>query len=374
MKLEDRIMTGVNNTEPDMLRITCKACSRVYRVASRALPRKGRFSFPCPHCKEPIFMDLTPKPSILSPSKTRFSVEHSSKSESSDQANQEDPLKWRIQKSTIIKRIEDLPAMPQVIARAQEIMADDLAGIKDLSEVLGMDQAMMTRILKLANSAYYGLSGRVYSLNQACVLLGQTSLKEVVITAGLSALMDKELKGYGYAAEDLWHHSLAVAISARGIARIRYPQMVQEAYVAGLVHDAGKIVLDPYVEKARSGFESFLSDDPDRTFFEAETSVLGFNHAEIAYDICRKWHIPKIISEAIGCHHKPSKSEGNAIAYMVNMADHVARSSGFGYGVDDLLYLPAEGVAEYLKLGEVQLNALKAQAIEGMFRFSSVTG
>lgn len=254
--------------------------------------------------------------------------------------------------------------MPQVVMKAQKAVADSRTGGKQLARILQTDQAIVTSVLKIANSAYYGLSGRVSSIEKACVILGHRTVKDLIMTTGASNLLGKKLKGYGFDSGELWRHSMAVGIASKMIAAKIKPELSDDAYLSGLLHDSGKIILDPYILERKKAFDLFL-ESGDHTNYEAEKHILGFDHAEIASKICRKWNIPKEITTAIKNHHHPSVSGKHTLSYIVHTGDYVARLCGLGYAEDDILYEAEKGAIEFLGLdreilGKMMLGVLEA--------------
>ena len=150
-------------------------------------------------------------------------------------------LKKRIQMSLL----GFLPSMPQVLFKAQEVMSNPMFSFKELAGLIATDAGLSVRVLKLANSAYYGLAGKVTSVGHASVLLGSKILGEIIVMAGIFNLLGGRLKGYGLDSGDLWRHSMAVGLGARIIAKEKYPHRADDAFTAGIIHDAGKIMLDP---------------------------------------------------------------------------------------------------------------------------------
>jgi HD-like signal output (HDOD) protein len=231
-------------------------------------------------------------------------------------------------KSEILRGLVELPPMPNIILKAREIMEDPGSSLKDLAGVIEHDQAIVARVLALANSAYYGLSGMVSSIQHASILLGQKTLGELITIAASSQLLSKKLKGYMLHPGDLWKHSLAVALGSRIIAENRNTECVEDAFIAGLLHDAGKIILDPYVVERKKAFKKALENGQPE-FIDAEKAVLGFDHAEVMSRAVRFWRYPENQSIAIRYHHCPSRSENSELAFIVNLADFIAKEAGF---------------------------------------------
>ena len=221
--------------------------------------------------------------------------------------------------------------MPKVMFKAREVMSDPKSGFKEIAKVIETDQAIAARVLKVANSAYYGLSGMVNSIHQASVVLGYQTLEQVITMVSSSSLLGKQLKGYGLQAGALWRHSLAVALGSRLIAQKRAPSLEGDAFSVGLIHDAGKLALDPHIVQKKEEIQDFLQHNAN-SFLEAERRVLGFDHTEIAFDLCHKWKLPESHAEAMRFHHTPNLSTDSQLAYIVHMANYLSIQAGLGTG------------------------------------------
>lgn len=263
----------------------------------------------------------------------------------------------------ILQRAGELPPMPQVVIKAQELVADPNSSVKQVSSLLESDQAIATKVLKMANSAFYGLSGKISSIQHASLVLGYKTLSEIIALAGAASYLQKELPGYGFESQDLWRHSLSVAMGSKIIANTKNPELMPVAYTAGLIHDIGKIILDPYVLENKEDMETILKDD-QQTFLNAEKQILGYDHAEIAAEICIKWKIPEIISLAIRYHHCPSASHGDELAYILHMADYIDIMSGGGYGSDDFLYQLESGTMDFLGIQQDAISDITLEVME----------
>lgn len=267
-------------------------------------------------------------------------------------------------KARLSKEVLTLPPMPQVVTKAQEVIRDPKSGIKELGAVLEKDQALVGKILKLANSAYYGVSGKVSSVEHASVLLGYKTLGDLIIMAGSSNLLGQTLEGYGLPSGALWEHSLAVATGARLIIAKKRPRLQNNAFSAGLLHDVGKLVLDAHILKRKqdgtAGMASgFVSLDKER-------ELLGFDHAEMAAELCNKWRIPPAITQAVTYHHDPYSSDTDPLAFAVNMADVIALSSGYGAVSEEAIYETDPRVMKFLGLSEEDIHTIAEQVAESV--------
>jgi len=260
-------------------------------------------------------------------------------------------------KAKILRSLVNLPPMPHIILKARDILADPESSLKDLAKVIETDQAMVAKVLTLANSAYYGVSGMISSIPHASVLLGQRTLGQMITISASSALLSKKLRGYETEPDDMWKHSLACAFAAKRIAGLSNEEMVEDAFTAGLLHDAGKIILDPYVFSYQKEFKQFDSQKR-RPLFETEKAIIGFDHAEIMSRACRLWRFPEAQVTAIRYHHQPSGSGDNKLAFMIHLADVLAKFAGFPAGRPADLDQIAPGIMELLNIRPLDLNDL----------------
>lgn len=339
------------------MRVECSSCSKVYNIPDERLPKEKKIVFSCPACHNSISIDL------------RTTIDKNSiktdEIASSSAVHDGDALKKKI-----LKALKDLPPMPDVVIKAQEVMSNPASSFKDLGAIIETDQAIAARVLKLANSAYYGLRGMVSSIHQAMVVLGFEALGELITVVGASGLIDNILNGYRLESGSLWQHSLAVAFGSKIIAQKRYPRLENDAFSAGLLHDAGKIIMDPFVLDREADFEALMRDEKT-TFLTAEKQIFGFDHADITHEICLKWGIPDTQCFAIKYHHQPSQSDGNSLAYILHIADLIAMQSGIGTGFDAMLYQAEAGALDYLRIDKVEMDEISLQVIESVNKIAT---
>jgi HD-like signal output (HDOD) protein len=259
--------------------------------------------------------------------------------------------------------------MPQTVLKAREIMANPKSDFRELANLFETDQAVATKILKLANSPYYGYSGKVTSIQRASLVLGHKTLGELITMGGTASILGKRLVGYGLDAGALWKHSLAVAFGSRIIANKVDPLLSNDAFTAGLIHDSGKLILDSYIQERWELFEDFMSDD-DHTFLEAERNILELDHTEAASEVCKTWNIPKPLIIAIRHHHSPSRSNDSKLAFIVHVADAVAMMTGLGLGLDGTLYQIDDKAMEFLNLQEEDVTKIMGEVLEAAQKIS----
>ncbi len=344
------------------MKIKCTGCGKVYNIPEERLPYGEKVAFPCPSCKNIINIDLRSKTDgAQSPPEP--------KNTAAIEAEKDLPRGEALQK-IILRRLKELPPMPQVMFKAREVMNDPKSNFKALSDILETDQAMATRVLRLSNSAYYGLAGKVSSVQHASVLLGYKTVGEIVSMAGSSTLLGNSLDGYKLDSGDLWQHSLAVALASKIISKKVKPDLENDAFAAGLIHDSGKIVLDRYLMERQSLFEEFM-EGGEKTFLEAEKDILGFDHSEIAAQMCQTWKIPSVLTTAVCYHHHPSRSRENMLAYIVHVADSLSLMSGIGTGIDGMLYKMDSKALDFIGLPEESLASIIEETVDSVQKIAN---
>lgn len=249
--------------------------------------------------------------------------------------------------------------MPEIISKANEVLSNDNAGFKEVGDVLETDQAMATRVLKLANSAYYGLAVPVSSVQQASALLGFQTLMELITVVSTSKMMGKKLQGYAIEAKEVWRHSLAVAIGAKIIAGKKFPDLVNDAFNAGLIHDSGMIILDDYVAKEQNTYKDML--DKGQTIQAAEQTIFGFDHGLLASEFFKKWKLPPSQTHAIRYHHSPAHSGGDPLSYILHAADKLANEE-----VHERNFMFDQGALDFVEFSSDEWAQVKQEVDESV--------
>ncbi len=223
----------------------------------------------------------------------------------------------------IVSKVGDLPSLPTIAIKVMEMVGDPRTSVSDLQHVISSDQALAARILKIANSALFATRSEITTISHAVVILGFTTLRSVVMASSIQRVfMDGSRRVGSLGDSALWEHSLAVAIAARELATRMGTVSAEEAFVSGLLHDIGKLVLNKNLEKQYQDVlnEVFLGNE---TFIDAENRILGFNHAHLGALVARKWKLPDIVANAIFYHHNPEMAQQHvkncALACVANM-------------------------------------------------------
>jgi putative nucleotidyltransferase with HDIG domain len=238
----------------------------------------------------------------------------------------------------ILQSVSELPPFPVVIQRALQLIDDPRSSAQDVVDVIQYDQSITLDVLRLCNSAYFGLGRTVDSLREALVMIGFNQLLEIILSRESVKLYGRACKGYDLDEGDLWRHSVACALLSRIIAKRLNRDASPAHFTAALLHDMGKMVLSKFVEDYFEEIRSFTQKG-SLSFVEAEREVLGIDHAELGGRITELWRFPCSIVSPVRYHHAPfSTQENQDVVQLIYLCDTVALMTGIGGGADGLSY------------------------------------
>jgi len=231
--------------------------------------------------------------------------------------------------------VGDIATLPEVTVKIIAIVEDPRSTARDLHEVIKTDPALSSRLLKVVNSAFYGLPGQVGTIDRAIVLLGLSTVKNIAIAASIARLFSStEHISATFTARDLWRHSIAVAVLARRIYRHGFAHQpdADEAFLSGLIHDLGLLV-------ERQAFPDQLAQVIDRAgergggFCAIEEEILGANHQVFGQHLAAKWKFPNRLRVVLGYHHciENLSPEHQTMARIIHVADCVAAQCQAGF-------------------------------------------
>jgi putative nucleotidyltransferase with HDIG domain len=234
----------------------------------------------------------------------------------------------------IVKRIDDLPAFPAMLTQLTELLQDPRTSADQLGKVLSTDPSMVSRVLKLVNSAFYGFPGRIGTISQAIMVLGFSAIRNLVLTASVLKSFTPPGSAKGFDPELFWRHSLTVAALSRGLAIEKGLPYIEEVFVAGLLHDIGRVVLH---QKLPEEWEKVMlhHEKTGCGLRQAEKLVLGVTHADLGAFLAIKWNLPPPLIRVIRQHHDADLGtdpfeEGAGILEVVQLADELSWTVGPG--------------------------------------------
>lgn len=256
----------------------------------------------------------------------------------------------------ILRKIDNLKPMPQVAQKVMSIAQDPQSSMSDLSEIIIYDQALTANLLRICNSALFGVPKEVESVRQAIVYLGMDQVVDLVLMSGGAANLKDKQDGYDLAEGDLWKYSVSSALIARELAEKGKVENSHLIFTAALVKDIGKVVLNQYVADSYEKINLLVSKH-EFSFKEAEKAVIGIDHAELGSMVAEKWNFSKKMVDIIKYHHSPGESEESLLeTSIVHMADTLCMMMGIGVGSDGLSYRFDNDVAERLNFSERDLQ------------------
>ncbi|HEX4054675.1 MAG TPA: HDOD domain-containing protein [Tepidisphaeraceae bacterium] len=259
-----------------------------------------------------------------------------------------------------IKNITALATLPEVTAQIIATVEDPRSSIGKLHKIIATDPSLSARILKVINSAFYGVSGQIGSVERAIVLLGLNAVKNIAVAASLGQLFRGVKLGEEFTARDLWTHCISVGVAARELARSLRIPVPDEAFVAGLMHDAGILVeLQIWPEKLQCICTTAKRTGAD--FCETERQILGVDHSALGQALTEQWHFPAYCQQVAGFHHNPSGAteSDRMLVGVVYIADILCCQCGQGFNLTATGQQFDPAVLSNLNVDSGQIEALK---------------
>lgn len=200
----------------------------------------------------------------------------------------------------LVNNIKDIQAMPSVIVKVLNVMKKPTVSMKELGDIVMYDQSLTIKILALVNSAYYGFSQQISSISIALSLLGMVKVKNIIVAVAMKPMMSNQ------GDKELWKHSIRVAAGCEYLAELTKIMDADEAFIAGFIHDVGKIVLhstnpklyNKVIEAATSGADIL---DVEKKYFDSD-------HVKTGSLLAKRWQLPILLANIISYHHNPSLS------------------------------------------------------------------
>ena len=226
-----------------------------------------------------------------------------------------------IRVENIIHSIEKLKPMPSNVSHIlREIEKRDVT-IESLAGKIGLDQVLTALVLQISNSASLGYSRTCSTLNDAIMHIGLRRLKSILMTSTATSLMGRSLSGYHLGAGELWQHSLVVGVASEWLAQVLHYPDPEQAYVAGLLHDIGKLLLDQAVFSNYANITTYV-EKYQMPLWQVEEKLIGIDHAKVGGLIAEHWNFPVVLVDAIRFHHVPSFARINQrLPAIVNLAN-----------------------------------------------------
>ena len=220
------------------------------------------------------------------------------------------------------------PPLPEAYLALRRTAENPLSGVNDVAKAVSLDPSLAAYVLRLANSPIYAPAARVETISRAVGLIGLTEIVNLAAGAVLSRLFDKPPRADLLSLPDFWRHGVAVGMLARALARRRDEASGERFFVAGLLHDMGRLVLAVAEPELAAAALARVADGRI-TADGAERLELGFDHAVLGGRICGKWRLAEALIEGVAAHHEPAQCPESVVAAAVHVADFMANALGF---------------------------------------------
>ena len=233
-----------------------------------------------------------------------------------------------------LAKITDLPTLSIVASNIIQITQNPKSSALEVGRAISQDPALVSRILRISNSTFYGFPGKISTIPHAVVILGFVNIRNLVLAASISKMFSSK-GGDGYFdREGFWKHSLACGVTSKLIAKRLGMKNLEEVFIWGLLHDVGKLVLDTYFNEEFTRVVCLVKEK-DILLRDAEQELLGFDHAAVGGIVADRWNLPPALTKVIRFHHDPTEAnESMRMVAIVHLADVLCRAIGVGNGGD----------------------------------------
>ena len=253
----------------------------------------------------------------------------------------------------------DLPSMPFIANKVMQIVSNPDSPVIALQKVIEDDQALAGRILKIANSAMYARRRQITKLTDAIVMLGFNTIRSIAVTSATRNLYLKKGKVLGLKDKLLWEHSVASGIAGRLVANKVNPVFAEEAFLWGLLHDIGKLVI---LQQLPDEFDRIVEAvyNEGKNFDETEQELLGFTHAEVGALIIRKWNLSERFEHAVRHHHNfiNLEEDPDPVVLSIDVSNKICKKLGFGFVRREDMELVEDSSAQALGISPDKMETI----------------
>ncbi len=270
-----------------------------------------------------------------------------------------------------VARTPGLGMLPQITSQILRMVDNPNASPRQIGALIERDPGLASKLLKTANSAYYGSPGKIKTVSQAISVMGLSAVRSVVVSQAYQQMTAVRSASKRFDRLAFWQHSLATASAARVLAKLKGYRDPEEAFLAGLMHDAGRLVMDRFLPNELDQICT-LALERVIPLIEAEREVLGYTHVEVGDMLAEQWNLPDGLRAAIRMHHHPKGTFAECpLGYLVYAANVIAHQVGFALQ-PPVLYTMEESAKQELALPEAQLEGLKQVILQEVMRTQEV--
>jgi len=266
----------------------------------------------------------------------------------------------------IYSKIDEIPTLPAVVPKLLSVMGKDGANASDIAGTISTDPALSSKILKVANSAYYGFSQEILSLKLAMPLLGRNMVKSLALSIGVIQSLPSHKKSPNFSDKGLWVHGLAVATLMQELGkRFNNGGNTEHFFITGLLHDIGKVVLNQHFNELFQEALEKIHNEGIAGLHVVESQLIGFDHGEIGAILLTRWKFPDVISSAIAAHHQtktPEGTNGRDVA-MLRVANALPQELGLGQDGNPVPPAISGQDLKVLEIGENEIEEMRAYLV-----------
>jgi len=263
----------------------------------------------------------------------------------------------------IMEKVSSFPSMPRAGIKLRALLVEKDVSLDEIEGILRHDPGLSANVLRLANSAFFGLPRKVSNLKHAVALLGVKRFAQIAVSACMSKTMDKAVEGYGLSPGALWLHSIAVSNTAETLANFKQFDNTNDVFTPALLHDMGKLVLGEFLQEESQKIKGLVAGRVPLDI--AENMVLGTDHAEVGALILHRWSFPSDLVDAVRWHHNPEHiKSSNLHPEIVYLANLLCQSNGDSDTADHQSIMPSSVVLNRfgISLEKYEVFAEKTQS------------
>lgn len=263
-----------------------------------------------------------------------------------------------------LSRIKNLPTLPTVVHHVLKLLQNPESTAHEIGEAISQDQALATKVLRTANSAFYGFPRKITTINYAIVVLGLNNIKNIVLSAAIIGSFSTSKNDAVFNRQSFWKHSLACGIIAKKLSIHLGMKNNEEVFMWGLLHDFGKVILDNFFhEEFVQAVE--LSRSRKIPLKDAEVEIFGFNHAGVGALLLKRWAMPLSLVNAVEFHHNPQEDyKAFRMASIVHSADYLCRRIGIGSGGDSMVPILDKKAWVLMGISSEQVGTMSRDVLE----------
>lgn len=276
----------------------------------------------------------------------------------------------------IIKEIDRLEPVSTIGNKIMELVSNPDSTLADIVEIIKYDQAVTANLLKICNSAVFGLRKEIVSVKQAVAYLGLEKVACMVMVGNSAENFKQTQDGYDLEKGELWRYSVASALIAQDLAERKKLKLVSHIFTSALLKDIGKVILSTYVQDSYQEIQHLVRNE-GQSFTEAEKKVIGIDHAELGARVAENWNFNRAMVDIIRHHHDPEQATAKDMALpIIYLADSICMMIGVGVGADGLAYRYHQGIVDRLGFSDIDLQLTiadfweKIRSIEDLIKLS----